>query len=791
MHTTQKNMQQGQAAITAIIFFVLISLIVVSSMSLLAFSRLRAAGELVISKQAYATSESGVEDIGYRMVNQRKPFNVTPPTNYTPITTAVNGGTAKLSFSTPDANGVYSLSTAGSNVQSRYRKLNASVKLESCKGVAFEQGVQAGFLGFKFDSGFNLKNADEINNPSSTEHGDIFSNGHMLDNDTGVNMWASGKVTLAQPTTLGFNQFGIPEEYDSMATPQAVKDYMQSAYNESTSGFSGVAVATSANTTDVAQSFIAPMTGYVTRVDVYGSRQGTFDKTVSIRIFPTDYSTPTSNRPDPNMDPRSYAISTNGFNISTWGLQAAWYSKPLTTNLPVVQNEKYWVVFDTSSTGNGQNYYKFYSKLETNGYVPNNTCYGNDYCTSTVQPDPTTLGNSLPGSAGSFIRTASYNTSNPVWTGDPVVGNHADIKFRVYFGAASLGGASAGTTHDYMPTAKRVVVGGNISSIINEDSRAAGTITRYDDNNEIYGSYAATTTPGSPGGVHCLGESFPPCIIQQTKSLFATPINLGVPSDAKYTWEESVHDIKTTALSVGTRGTRGQTIGYGISPTYIAPHYDNGNVTIVDGTTIILLGRVPKQCGLLGNCGTVDPDGTGPLLPGSLFTATSTSNSFSDIVPPVCPANITGEPCYIWYIRGNLTIPDACTIQTDDPNKKAFIVVDGGITIGNGGAQICNFNLNSNGSIYLISLKKEVTTNNTATPNKTINFLGNIGGNVALWAPLGEIFLNRKTSAIALSAPRITTINGTKIVYKTGAGDGASPSNSQTSLRFSSYFEGQ
>lgn len=148
------DLNKGQAMITAVIFFLVISLTVIFGIANPLLKQVRGGVERFKSSQSYFLAEAAVEDVIYRL-NTAKPYSSNQ-------TLSLNGESATVT-TTSTATG--KLITANSDVNDNVRKVQTNVILGT--GISFHYGVQAG------EGGFRLQN-------SSTITGNVHSSGPVI-----------------------------------------------------------------------------------------------------------------------------------------------------------------------------------------------------------------------------------------------------------------------------------------------------------------------------------------------------------------------------------------------------------------------------------------------------------------------------------------------------------------------------------------------------------------------------------------------------------------------------------
>jgi len=157
MHNKKQNIhtQSGAAMLTCVVFFLFISLAIISGLVSPTVRGFKIAGNLMQSHQSILLSESGAEDAYFRL-KTGKPIG-------TSSTLTLNGNTATTLIADSGYN--QKTITALGDVSSRER--TTELVLTTGDGVSFNYGVQAGVGGF------------QIGNNASV-NGNVYSNGTIV-----------------------------------------------------------------------------------------------------------------------------------------------------------------------------------------------------------------------------------------------------------------------------------------------------------------------------------------------------------------------------------------------------------------------------------------------------------------------------------------------------------------------------------------------------------------------------------------------------------------------------------
>lgn len=210
------NNQSGAAMLVSIIFFLFISLAIISGLVSPSVREFKNAGSLIKSHKSFFLSESAVEDAYYRL-KTGKPLGSTDI-----ITLGDDSATATIADSGYNEKTISSLGDVSSLQRKNELVLNTGV------GVSFSYGVQSGTGGFTMDNG-------------SSVNGSVYSNG---------NITGSGSIT---GTALSANSGALtPDQTNGSGVP---------SYNVTFGNANG--------TQDFAQSFQVSTTTVVNKVELY------------------------------------------------------------------------------------------------------------------------------------------------------------------------------------------------------------------------------------------------------------------------------------------------------------------------------------------------------------------------------------------------------------------------------------------------------------------------------------------------------------------------------------------
>lgn len=393
------RLQSGQAALIVVIMFLFVSLVVAGAFAFMAVSELSGARDLLYSKKTFVTSESGMEESIFRRVIKND-FE-------SQMAISLNGGEATITQNTVELgiNTSYVVASTG-QIKSYYRKNILEYKLpDGSNEVGIKNTFGIGALGMQFGGNSSIACVS-----ATCDQATFFTNGSIA--GAGSSDQIRGNVSIAR----GHNN--IPQ-----------------LKNEGTSD-QWLNIRDTSSTLDGAQSFIAPYTGYITKIAVFvkmSSAASNLGGLSAIRIV--------GNRhvggidvPDNIGDYGSVTSSAYLTSISV-GTTAEWIPITINTNpdKPLISNEKYWLVFSSDTTS--ANYYMFGSLDSFDQSGDDDLYYTYNLFESFVDPNEPQR----------FLRFDDYISWTPGVTLPSPSGR--DILFKIYFGKEKNdidGGSSQG-----------------------------------------------------------------------------------------------------------------------------------------------------------------------------------------------------------------------------------------------------------------------------------------------------------------------------------------------------------
>ena len=163
-----KNLESGQVMLTMVVFFMFASMVVVFGVINPILKQVEVSKNLVISKESYYLSNSSLEDVFYRLKNNKSVG--------TTETLSLNSATATtVTINTPTGKQIISTANKNNNI----RKMQTNVI--SGTGASFNYGVQSGQGGFVLENSAritgNVYSSGSIVGAGNTIYGDAVSAG--------------------------------------------------------------------------------------------------------------------------------------------------------------------------------------------------------------------------------------------------------------------------------------------------------------------------------------------------------------------------------------------------------------------------------------------------------------------------------------------------------------------------------------------------------------------------------------------------------------------------------------
>lgn len=273
----------GAAMMILVIFFMFISLAILITLTTPVIREFRIATNNLNSKQAYFLSESGVEDIIYRMKNNKK---------YNSNETLVLGTSSATTSVTDISNNQKEIVSLGDK-NSNERKVK--INLTTGAGVSFNYGVQVG------QGGLFLKWGGKVD-------GSVYANGPIIGDGSSIITGTAISANSPASTSSQSNGIGQP------------------AHN--------IIFAKYFSSQDIAQSFKLTKNGSINKVQLYIKKIGN-PSNLTIRIVDDFYGSP------------GYRTLTSGqLSASKITSSYGWVNVSFNNSSTLSANKTYWLIVD-------------------------------------------------------------------------------------------------------------------------------------------------------------------------------------------------------------------------------------------------------------------------------------------------------------------------------------------------------------------------------------------------------------------------------------------------------------
>lgn len=289
-----KNKQEGSALMVVMVLFVGVSLSVGLGLTVPVIRANRIATNNLESKRSYFISESGIEDVYYRLKN-----SLTVGASET-----LTIGSSTATTTTTDISGGRKTVQSVGITNNRYRTTGLGVS--KGEGVSFNYGVQSGRGGIVMGTGSSIV-------------GNVYSNGSVT---------GAGSVT-ASAVAANSNALLLDQQNDTPSTPA-----------------SSIIFGNSSTTVDFAQSFQITNTEPINKISLYIKKTGA-PGDATVRIVK-----------DSNGSPGIENMMTTQGTLSASSISASygWVDVTFSNNPTLYSGTTYWIVLDMS-TSNGSKYY--------------------------------------------------------------------------------------------------------------------------------------------------------------------------------------------------------------------------------------------------------------------------------------------------------------------------------------------------------------------------------------------------------------------------------------------------
>ena len=275
----------GQAALTAVIFFLVAATAIGIGFTSFAFEETATARRQLRAKQSYFLAEAGAEDVAYRLYTSKQTSS--------PELLTINGETVSTTIT---SNGGVTEVISSGDYSNNIRKVKMSL-VPGATGVSFYYGVQVGA------GGLDMGNNAVVN-------GNIYSNGSITGNNGAA---IAGDVIVAG---------GLP------ASPSV----------EWTSHNADQFFATDSSNRDIAQSFTATAGGALNQVSVYLGKVGNPTSNITVHI--------TNNN---GGKPSSSDVANATLPYTSVGVSPSWIDVTFSSPATLTNGSKYWIVLDYGS----------------------------------------------------------------------------------------------------------------------------------------------------------------------------------------------------------------------------------------------------------------------------------------------------------------------------------------------------------------------------------------------------------------------------------------------------------
>lgn len=284
--TNSTNIRKGQAAILGVIFLLALSIVISTGLVSFSLRETRGSRLLFASLAAYASAESGVEDVLYRLMNNLNADNTeTLSTNSGIVTTTIVdiGNTREV--------------IGEGQIRNSNRRVQ-TVLLENTIGAAFTYGAQVGYLGLKMGN-------------HAAVRGSIYSNG-SIDGESGTVI--TGDAWVAGGT--------------AKTTDQAQENQTDNLNIRDTSP-----------RRDAAQSFVPTITANIAKVSLSIRKIGT-PSNASVYIVPDNGGVPDTGN----------ALADGTLSASNITGNYSWVNVDMDADQGLIEGETYWIVIDNSAS---------------------------------------------------------------------------------------------------------------------------------------------------------------------------------------------------------------------------------------------------------------------------------------------------------------------------------------------------------------------------------------------------------------------------------------------------------
>lgn len=317
---TGQQGKQGSVMLMVTLFFAMLGAATIFSTSNLAVHSLRDMQNSARTRQSYATAESGIEDVYYRLKNN---MNVSATES---LSLGSSSATTTVTTIGTDQKQIESTGTRNS-IQ---RKI--TTRLTAAPGVAFNYGLQAGNGGVLMDGG-------------STIIGNIYSNGNI----DAVSATITGSAIAADSIALAADQTN-----ESPLPPTSSLNFRNASGSQ-----------------DFAQSFQVSSTEPLKKVQFYIKKTGS-PSDATVRLVANNNGSPST-----TTIPIGTVSLSSGLVTTSYG----WAEVVFSSYPSLIPGTTYWIVIDSSSS-NSNNYYTIASNSTYANGAAKTGSYGGSWTTT-------------------------------------------------------------------------------------------------------------------------------------------------------------------------------------------------------------------------------------------------------------------------------------------------------------------------------------------------------------------------------------------------------------------------
>ena len=286
--------KKGYAGTIYLFFFTAASLSLITGIVGPAGVMSRVSTQTVNSKESYYASESGIEDVVYRLKNGMD----------TSSTETLTVGSSSATTTVTDLTGSTKRVSSVGDKNNLNRKIEVDV--ETSDGVAFNYGIQVG------QGGFVLSN-------NSGVVGNVYSNGNITGSS---GAYITGSAYAANSPSLSADQSN-----NSPSTPTNNITFSDSSSNQ-----------------DIAQSFTVSAEAPLNKIDLYIKKVGS-PSNITLRVT-------TDNSSKPSTTTLSSATLSASLVTTSYG----WVSTTFSSGVLLTPGTTYWIVLDASTGNSTKNY---------------------------------------------------------------------------------------------------------------------------------------------------------------------------------------------------------------------------------------------------------------------------------------------------------------------------------------------------------------------------------------------------------------------------------------------------